>query len=72
MKVNGIEIKISRKFFGHEGETCYQGTIYENGKKIARRNIFRRASCFTRNYLLEFSSIFSKSLMFRFAIRALA
>lgn len=34
MKVNGIEIKISRKFFGHEGETCYQGTIYNNGKKI--------------------------------------
>lgn len=34
MKANDIEIKISTSFFGHEGETCYQGTVYARGKKV--------------------------------------
>ena len=51
MKVNGIEIKISRKFFGHEGETCYQGTIYENGKKIGTWS--NDAWCGPRNVSLD-------------------
>ena len=34
MKFNGMEVKVSRKFYGHEGETCYQGSIYCDGKKV--------------------------------------
>ena len=33
-KLYGVEIKSLKKFFGHEGEPCYQGTVYYNGKKL--------------------------------------
>lgn len=34
-KINGLKIKGVKTFRGHEGETCYQGNLYLQGKKIA-------------------------------------
>lgn len=33
-KINGFELKGVKEFKGHEGEPCYQGNIYLNGKKV--------------------------------------
>ena len=33
-KVNGFELKGIKEFKGHEGEPCFQGNIYLNGKKV--------------------------------------
>jgi hypothetical protein len=33
-KFNGCEIKNLKFFKGHEGETCMQGTVYKDGKKL--------------------------------------
>lgn len=32
--INGISIKGLKKFRGHEGEPCYQGTVYVDGMKM--------------------------------------
>ena len=34
MKINGFELKSVKKFSGHEGEDCYRGNIFLNGKKV--------------------------------------
>ena len=41
MKFNGMEVKVSRKFYGHEGETCYQGSIYCDGKKVGTWSVHK-------------------------------
>lgn len=33
-KLNGVELKAIKTFKGHEGETCYQGNLYLNGKRL--------------------------------------
>ena len=33
-KLNGVEIKNIKKYVGHEGESCVQGTVYLDGKKL--------------------------------------
>ena len=33
-KIYGIELKAVKRFAGHEGEACYQGNVYKDGKKI--------------------------------------
>ena len=33
-KINGIEVKAVKTFTGHEGEKCYQGNVYYQGKKL--------------------------------------
>lgn len=32
--INGITVKGLKKFRGHEGEPCYQGTVYVDGMKM--------------------------------------
>lgn len=32
--INGISVKGMKKFFGHEGEPCFQGNLYLENKKI--------------------------------------
>ena len=32
--INGLEVKNLKKFKGHEGEDCLQGSVYLNGKKL--------------------------------------
>ena len=32
--INGVEVKNLNHFKGHEGETCLQGNVYLNGKKL--------------------------------------
>ena len=34
MRLDGFTLKSVKKFKGHEGETCYQGNIYLNNKKV--------------------------------------
>lgn len=31
--INGVTIRGLKKFYGHDGETLYQGNVYYNGKK---------------------------------------
>lgn len=32
--INGVTIRGLKKFYGHDGETLYQGNVYYNGKKL--------------------------------------
>jgi hypothetical protein len=34
VKINGFELKSVKEFSGHEGERCYRGNIFFNGKKV--------------------------------------
>lgn len=33
--INGVTIRGLKNFYGHDGETLYQGNVYYNGKSSA-------------------------------------